>query len=188
MTLDVGQVDYVAQITRYQTHQALLALWQAIAAKDTPGWPPGRALEYLVLRAFQLEGAEVRWPFRVEEEGEEIEQIDGIVYTDGFACLVECKDVTPRVNIDPIAKLRNQLLRRPGATIGLLFSTSSFTEPAKMLARFIAPQTILLWQGKEIAYCLEQRAFRLGLQVKYRWCVEYAIPFYNLHTKGEDLL
>lgn len=25
------------------------------------GWPPGRALEYLILRAFQLEGADVTW-------------------------------------------------------------------------------------------------------------------------------
>jgi hypothetical protein len=187
MTLELGQVDYVAQITRYQTHDELLPLWQAILAKDTPGWQPGRALEYLVLRAFQLEGAEVSWPFTIKNDGEDLEQIDGVLYIDGLACLMECKDLQKRLTVEPIAKLRNQLLRRPGTTIGLLFSTSGFTEPAKELARFVAPQTILLWQGREIAYCLEQQSFRLGLKLKYRWCVERAVPFYDLHTQGEDL-
>jgi hypothetical protein len=180
MTLELGQVDYVAQITRYQTHDELLPLWQAILAKDTPGWPPGRALEYLVLRAFQLEGAEVSWPFTIKNEGEEIEQIDGIVYTDGIACLIECKDVAARVKIDPIAKLRNQLLRRPGQTIGLLFSVSGFTDAAYVLSRFTAPQTILLWPGPEIGYCLQHQFFRQGIMQKYRWCVERAIPFYDV--------
>ena len=133
-----------------------------------------------MLRAFALEGAEVRWPFRVAEEGEELEQIDGVVYIDGFACLIECKDIAAKVTVEPIAKLRNQLLRRPGATIGLLFSTSGFTEPAKMLARFVVPQTILLWKGSEVAYCLQTQSFRQRLLLKYRHCVEYANPSYEI--------
>jgi hypothetical protein len=177
---EMGQVDYVRQIEQYTTHHELFALWQAIAAKNTPGWPPGRALEYLVLRAFALEGAEVRWPFSVQDAGEELEQIDDVIYLAGFACLIECKDIKAKVNIDPIAKVRNQLLRRPGQTIGLLFSTSGFTEAAQVLARFTAPQTILLWTGSEIDYCLQNQYFSQGLMLKYRWCVERAIPFYDV--------
>jgi len=184
MTDEIRPVDYVRQIEQYTTHAELFTLWQAIAAKDTPGWPLGRALEYLVLRAFALEGAEVRWPFRVQDIGEELEQIDGVVYIEGLACLIECKDLTAKVNVEPIAKLRNQLLRRPGQTIGVLFSFSGFSEAAQVLARFTAPQTILLWPGPEIAYCLSNQFFRQGLLVKYRWCIEQAIPFYDVRDRG----
>jgi hypothetical protein len=97
-----------------------------------------------------------------------------------MACLIECKDVAARVKIDPIAKLRNQLLRRPGQTIGLLFSVSGFTDAAYVLSRFTAPQTILLWPGPEIGYCLQHQFFRQGIMQKYRWCVERAIPFYDV--------
>ncbi|UUO15978.1 MULTISPECIES: restriction endonuclease [Aphanizomenonaceae] len=85
-------------------------------------------------------------------DGEEIEQIDGVVYADGLSCIIECKDTAKPVKIEPIAKLRNQLLRRPAATIGSIFSRSGFTEASETLAGFVAPQTILLWGGEEIKY------------------------------------
>lgn len=163
----------------------LLNLWRSIEARDTPGWAPGRAFEYLVLRAFQLEGAEVRWPYSVRIDGGEIEQIDGVVYSDGLACLIECKDEAKEVNVDPIAKLRNQLLRRPGATIGIIFSRSGFTKPAVTLANFVAPQTILLWPGDEVDYALRRRCMREGLVAKYRYCIEHGFPDYDI--KMEDV-
>ncbi len=58
----------------------LIALWQAIVARETPAWEAGKALEYVIMRAFQLDGAEVIYPYRVLMAGEEIEQIDGLVY------------------------------------------------------------------------------------------------------------
>jgi hypothetical protein len=45
----------------------------SIEAGNTSGWAPGKAFEYLVLRAFQLEGAEVRWPYSVRIDGGEKE-------------------------------------------------------------------------------------------------------------------
>lgn len=81
---------------------------------------------------------------------EELEQIDSTIYSDGLACLVESKDLAQRVNIEPLAKMRNQLLRRVVATIGIIFSGNGFTYAAIALARYIAPQTILLWTGDEI--------------------------------------
>ncbi|HZI11836.1 MAG TPA: hypothetical protein VE153_15740, partial [Myxococcus sp.] len=54
--------------------------WQVVRRGDNlVGWPPGRALEYLILRAFQLEGAEVTWPYEVRRDGVLLEQIDGAV-------------------------------------------------------------------------------------------------------------
>ena len=152
----------------------LRSLWQQIQASDTPQWPPGRALEYLVIHTFQLDGATVRFPYSVRLEGEEVEQIDGAVHWQSFSCLVETKDFAEPVNVEPIAKLRNQLLRRPGGTIGLVFSRNGFTQPAKTLAQYVAPQTILLWTGKELDYSLAQERILDFLVQKYRVAVEQA--------------
>lgn len=172
--------EYEARIKTYNFDD-LIRLWSQIQAGDTPDWDAGKALEYLVIRAFQLEGAEVLYPYSVRiDEEEELEQIDGAIYSNGLNCLVECKDTSARVNVEPIAKLRNQLLRRPAAAIGCVFSRSGFTEAAITLARYIAPQTILLWQGIEIYYCLQNKLMRQALLKKYRICVEEGKSSYNI--------
>ncbi len=178
-------VEYKSRISSYNWDD-LMKLWLEIMSGNTPEWDAGKALEYLVLRAFQLDGADVIWPYTVvleEEETEQIEQIDGVVYIDSLACLVECKDTGNKVNVEPIAKLRNQLLRRPGATIGSIFSRTGFTKPAMILSRFIAPQTILLWSGKEIGYSLQHKCISRAILKKYRHCIENAIPDYDITSE-----
>ena len=100
---------YESMIKSLQWHD-LRSLWNDIETRNTPGWDVGKAFEYLILRAFQLDGAKVKWPYRVKLFGEEVEQIDGVVYCSGLSCLVESKDFADKVNIDiaPIAKLRRQ--------------------------------------------------------------------------------
>lgn len=160
-------------------------LWKDIEARDTPGWDAGKAFEYLVLRAFELDGAEVKWPYRVKLFGEEVEQVDGVIYSGGLSCLVESKDFADNVNVDiaPIAKLRNQLLRRPASTIGLVFSRTGFTDPARHLSYFSLPQTILLWSGEEIKYALKKEAICELLTLKYRVCVEDGLPDYDIRER-----
>ena len=170
-------MDYLGRI-RQMDWQGLRLLWREIES-GTAAWPPGRALEHLVLRAFELSGATVRWPYTVPIAGETVEQIDGAVHVHGLSCIVECKDSAARLNIDAIARLRNQLLRRPAGAVGLLFSRSGFTEAAVTLAAFLAPQTILLWGGWEIAYLLHQENFSLALLEKYRLTIEDGPPGYN---------
>lgn len=87
------EADYQAKIKDF-TWEDLDALWMAIKQQKTPGWDNGKALEYLVLKSFQLDKDEIRWPYNVHFElsGEEIEQIDGVVYIGELACLMECKD------------------------------------------------------------------------------------------------
>ena len=181
MTVDVS---YEKKISRFK-RSGLLNLWNSIVADDTPEWEAGKAFEYLIPRAFELEGAEVRWPYRVNIAGEEIEQIDGVVYSSGLACLIECKDTAMKVDAAPIAKMRNQLLRRPATTHGIIFSRSGFTDSAIALAGFVAPQTIILWQGEEIAYALKRKFMRQVLATKYRYCIEHGVQFYNI--TGEKL-
>ncbi|MGA1133428.1 MAG: hypothetical protein ACO31I_14425 [Prochlorotrichaceae cyanobacterium] len=84
------------------------------------------------------------------------------------------------LNQTPIAKLRNQLLRRPASTIGLIFSRTGFTEPARQLSYFVSPQTILLWSGEEIEYGLDQKSICELLVRKYRMCVAEGLPDYDI--------
>jgi hypothetical protein len=161
----------------------LWCLWEGIENRNTPQWEAGKAFEYLVLRAFQLDGAEVRWPYRVQLFGEEVEQIDGAIYHGGLSCLVESKDLAGNIAIGPIAKLRNQLLRRPAGSIGLVFSRTGFTDPARFLAHFALPQAILLWHGEELKYALEQQTMCALLRLKYQMCVERGIPDYNVRER-----
>jgi hypothetical protein len=81
---------------------------------------------------FELDGAQVTWPYSVRLfGGRETEQIDGSVRFGGLHWLIECKDEKEDVAVDPIAKLRNQLLRRPSGTVGLVFTTTKLLPFAK---------------------------------------------------------
>lgn len=161
----------------------LRELWEAIQAGSAGDWPPGKALEHLVLRAFEIEGAEVTWPYPVSRDGETLEQIDGAVHVEGLHCLIESKDTDGAVNLEPIAKLRNQLLRRHSSVVGCVFSRSGFTQPASTLAQFVGPQLILLWTGPEISYVLEREAFIRALRRKYRVAIEHATPDHDVTTE-----
>ena len=152
--------EYQSRIRRLKW-PGLKQLWEEIKAGNTPGWEPGKAFEYLVMRLFELDGAEVRWPYSVPLFGNaEVEQIDGSVRCGSLYCLVESKDEADNISVGPIAKLRNQLLRRPAGTVGLLFSRRGFTDPAVQLAYFTLPQPILLWTGAQVEFALNQRKIR----------------------------
>jgi hypothetical protein len=157
----------------------LQSLWKQLEEGVSNEWAPGKALEHLVLRAFELDGANVSWPYRVALQGQEIEQIDGAVFCEGISCLIECKDTASPVNIEPIAKLRNQLLRRPAGVLGAVFSRSGFTEPAQTLAQFLAPHAVLLYSGEEIGYLLSKEYITRSLTRKYQYCVEYGLPTFD---------
>ncbi len=171
--------EYVSRI-RGLDRAGLLTLWDEIEQGSTAGWPRGKAFELLTLRAFELEGAGICWPYPVRVSGERVEQIDGVAYAMGLSCLVESKHYRRATNVGPITKLKSQLMRRPAATIGILFSYKGFTEPARILAQFIAPQTVLLWEGSEIKYALTNNKMVWTLYQKYRHAVEHGLPDYNV--------
>lgn len=172
--------NYIGAIQRLDW-AGLRALWQQIVGGTTaPRWASGKALEHLVLRALELSGATVTWPYSVKLADQIVEQIDGAAYLGGRAYLVECKDTANASNIEPIAKLRNQLIRRPAGTVGIVFSRSGYTEPALTLAQYLAPQTVLLWEGDEISYALDNEDFARFLEKKFRFAVEQALPNYNI--------
>jgi hypothetical protein len=158
---------------------ALLTLYDQIGSRRTPDfWADGMALEHLVLRAFELEGVEVQWPYRVPMPTSEttMEQIDGVLYIDGLAILVETKDTREPQNVEPVAKLRSQLDRRPPQVLGLVLSRTGFTAPAATLTRLISGGRIMLWTGVELRYALVNAQVVHGFRSKYRQMIEQAIP------------
>ncbi len=176
--------EYEDRIQRLDDWTKLGSLWESIRAGDTPGWTEGKAFEYLVLQAFRLDGGIVRWPYNVLMENEVVEQIDGVVHIGRFSCVVESKHTANSVAIAPLAKMRNQLLRRHSGTIGLIFSYSGFTSPAILLAQHMAPQSILLWNGNEVEQVIQDRKIREFLEFKYRSCVETGIPDASIQKRA----
>jgi len=173
-------LEYQNKISKFDKAD-LVNLWEEIKIGATPDRDQGKTFEYLIIRAFEIEGAAVRYPYSVKlDDNEIIEQIDGAIYFENFSCLIESKNTDEPMNIEPVAKLRNQLLRRPSAVIGIIFSKSGFTSPAITLARFLSPQTILLWTGEDLEYALKRRSMKVGLRAKFYHCVENALPDYNL--------
>jgi hypothetical protein len=149
----------------------------------------------LIIRGFELEGAAIFYPFSIfirnPETGksEQVEQIDGAVFSDSFACLIESKAENKPKNFEAIAKIRSQLLRRPSFTIGSVFSVTGFTEPAVTLTMQTAPQPILLWNGDDVEFALKEyehseRGMRWGLMIKYRYLVARVNPSYALINEG----
>lgn len=169
---------YVTQIRQLATRRDLLAFWESNYDKPVAPWGSGKPFEYLVIRAFELEGAAVEYPFEVPfpgdgENNDTFEQIDGAVYTESFFCLVESKAWEKTIDVKPIAKLRHQLLRRPWGTTGLIFSQSGFTPAAKRLCEFALPQTILLWSGEDLRFGLENGKMIQGLTAKFRYAITH---------------
>lgn len=152
----------------------LQALWEEIASNKVSDWHAGKALEYLVIRGFEIASLRVEYPYTVPSAGKLIEQIDGLVYLDNIPFLIECKD-KDRVDIEAIAKLHNQLLRRPPATMGCLFSSGTFTAPALLLAGYMVPYRILLWTKSDIERAIENKDFLGVLRQKYEHLCMYGL-------------
>jgi hypothetical protein len=112
--------------------------------------------------------------------GETVEEIDGAVHLPGLSCLCESKDWGKNVSTEPIVKMRSQLLRRPAGTVGVVFSSKSFTEPAIALAHFMMPQAVLLWSGFDLQVAMDAGEISKFLRLKHRKCCENGIPDFDL--------
>ncbi|MCX6378732.1 MAG: hypothetical protein NT023_04540 [Armatimonadetes bacterium] len=176
-------VNYVEKIRQFTRQELIAMLDKLLAGEAIEEWASGKAFEHVILRAFELESATVKWPYRVKDplgkSQRDMEQIDGAVYHDGMACLIEAKDESGHITIEPIAKLQYQLSRRPVGALGLMFSINGFTEPAKLLACFAHPMRILLWEGNELRVYIERSAMCKALTLKYRHAVEHSQPEYS---------
>lgn len=173
--------DLLKAIQGYKCHRDLLELWKkrnTDAVKKE--WPSGKLLEFVVLRAFELEDASVTYPFSVwddavvDNEAKMIqrEQLDGAVYVDSLHTLIECKDYAKTkdpINVDALAKLKFRLSTRPSNVFGMFFSTTDYTHPAELLLPFMRPETIILWCKDDIECCLKYECFVECMRKNIEW-------------------
>lgn len=196
---------------RKMEYSDLQDLWSKHKSRDAnveEEWASGKLLEYLVLRAFELELDDLKeksehthgyvtYPYNVaypkitEKSCEStLEQIDGFICVNGLFSIVEFKDYeSKKIDVMPLAKMRNILLRRHGNLFGMFFSTSSFTGPAQIQVQFMAPQIILLWEGGDIDYCIKHKCFIECMEWKYRLAIErceYYVNFYQTRQIGVE--
>jgi hypothetical protein len=133
----------------------------------------GLEFEYIVIRIFELSGYKVRYSF-----GSSLEQIDGIVYTDVCPLMIESKNYSEAIDIEPIAKLLIRLQTRPPNIIGCVFSMNSFTSPALVYSEKIQQKNLILWDGNDIFEVLLKATasppinMRDGFSVKYCALIE----------------
>lgn len=176
-----NQVDRIRSLDRGE----ILKLWSRIKqghSELTEEWGAGRAFELLVVRAFELEGISVRWPYRVTypQRFGTMEQIDGALTLDGNSYILESKHLSEAAAIEAIAKLRFRLEGRPPGTMGLLFSVNNFTVPTEVFAQFASPLNVLLWSRSDLDVALPAGGMAEGLRAKYRFAVEEGLPHLSL--------
>ena len=164
----------------------LISLWEQIKAGETQQWTPGDAFEYLIIRAFDMEGLHVRWPYHVTlpQKIGTVEQIDGAVYFQERGFLIESKNQQQKMDIEPVAKLRIRLERRPPGTMGMLFSTQGFTVAAELFAQFSSPMNVLFWGKEDIEYAVTSCGMLEVLTYKMRYAVEEGLA-YMVYSKEE---
>lgn len=157
----------------------LLRIWARIkAGQRVTGWPAGKDFEYLVVRAFDLEGARVIWPFEVTypQKFGTMEQVDGMVYLGDRAFLLESKNLSEPAAVRELARLRMRLESRPPGTMGVLFSTQNFTLPAEVFAQFARPLNVLLWGRGDLDVSLLDGSMVQGLHAKLARATESGLP------------
>lgn len=163
------------------THDDLVALWGKIKiGEPVPNWASGKAFEYLVVRAFDLEGTSVRWPYIVTypQKFGTMEQLDGVVYVDNRPFIIESKDLSESAAIEAVAKLRFRLESRPPYTMAVLFSVNNFSLPTEIFTQFASPLNVLLWNSSDLDVALPARSMTEGLRQKIEYAIEYGLPLY----------
>ena len=155
----------------------LKKFWSQIKVGNTPGWASGKALEYMLVRAFVLEGAEVVYPYRNAVQTAK-EQFDGYVFVKelGAGFLIECKDWKDNVAFDELAKLHGRLTYRMPSTYGIFLSKKGFTASAIELMFMMHPHNILLWSYDEVDECFKNQKFLKALKYKYQYAMITANP------------
>jgi len=161
----------------------LIRIWENLQARQpVKRWEAGKAFEYLVVRAFEIDGLRARWPYAVtyRQKLGIVEQNDGLVYLGERAFLLESKDHTDALAIEAVAKLRFRLESRPPGTMSVLFTARSFSLATEVFSQFAAPLNVILWRGQDLDYALRRGSMASGLQAKFEAATERGIPLFTL--------
>ena len=133
----------------------------------------GDVFERWVLEAFRLSGMQGHNAFRVplRTSANTQEQIDGLIFDDWQAFLVEAKFWTQKVDFGPIVLLHDIVERRVAGTLGLFFSAFGYTGPAADCAAFLRPIRVLLFDATDLNWALQQESFKGSMKemVQRKW-------------------
>lgn len=158
-----------------------------IEGKPTPQWNSGQAFEFFILRCFELDGAEVRYPYGEIAGLDGItQQTDGVIYSSRVPCLVESKDWVGNIGMKVFAKLKRRLIDRNSQMIGCIFSSRSSFKQNVFPLSFYAQESnlILLWNTNEIDYLISNgKSFLHAIDLKYRKALEQLVPYYDVTDK-----
>lgn len=182
--------NYQERIKQYRSIHSLKRLWEK-TQKDHSYWQPGKLLEYIVLRAFELEGAKVTYPYEITSGDNVVEQIDGAIHYNNMHALIECKHyTTEKINVEPLSKFRHYLSKRHSTVFGIVFSNTPFTEVAEWQIQFMAPQLIILWGKLDFECCLKgsenDKRFLDCLEKKYTMAIEQCDYNYQYYVQYQD--
>lgn len=157
--------------------EGLKRLWLKVQKHNTPGWEAGKALEYMIIRAFDLEGVEVAYPYSNKVINAQ-EQFDGYVFIKdlGVGFIFECKDWAKNVAFDELAKVHGRLTYRTPTTFGVFVSRNGFTPSATELMYMMHPHNVLLWSFEDIEECFKHHKFVKALKYKYQYAMMTANP------------
>ncbi|HET7231040.1 MAG TPA: hypothetical protein VFJ16_13600 [Longimicrobium sp.] len=161
----------------------LLRVWDHIKARQPlDGWLRGKAFEYFVIRAFDVEGLRVKWPYVVtyRQKLGIVEQNDGFIYLGDRPFLVESKDLSDPLEVESVAKLRFRLESRPPGTMSVLFNSTRFSLATEVFAQFAVPLNVVLWRGQDFDYALPTASMAAGLQAKLDAATERGTPLFPL--------
>jgi Restriction endonuclease len=149
------------------------------------GWAPGKDFEYLMVRAFEVEGVDVTYPFRVavHDGNRTTEQIDGAIVHRDMLFLLESKAWEKPVSRGPLALLTSQLARRPPATMGMVFTLKGYTDAAVALTNMTSPVRVLLWTPDEVELAISQSKLKRALDFKYRYAQEHGMADGTWHPE-----
>lgn len=119
----------------------------------------GRDFEAVLNELFQLDGILLREPFRRQQEnGQTLEQTDGVVEIASHLYLIEVKWYKKAIGVPEVQELLGKIFLRPESSArGIFISANHFTEPAIRLAQQAASKRVLvLCSLAEIVQALER--------------------------------
>lgn len=161
-------------INRIRTYDwsKLERLWKKVRDGKKTGWADGKALEYLFIRAFELENADVEYSYN-NKVIKSKEQADGYIYLPSISTgfIVECKDWDSKIAFDEVAKLNSRLSYRMPSVYGIFVSMSDYTPSAMELMFMMQPRRILLWSKTDIDECFKKHKFIKALTHKFQYAM-----------------
>ncbi len=135
----------------------------------------GYQLEKLIIDLLRSEGLNPAPPYRTNGE-----QIDGLFEMEGRYFSLEVKWEKEPLPASTIYAFRAKVDGKLIGTIGIFVAINGFSEDAPIALRYGKEINILLFDGEDIAFALnDEYSFRKVLKAKLRYAAQYGEVYYT---------